>query len=257
MKKELIVIKIGTALLTDKEGLLKLEFLERVCKEVFAIKASGRDVILVSSGAMAAGTGVLKDRPHTIVERSAFAAVGQPLLMHHYYNLFNTSGVLVAQALLTWHDFQNDNTRELMEKNIGKLLESGVLPIINENDLTATEEISFGDNDQLAAKVAVLFSAKRLVILSDVDGLYDRNPQEHGDAKRLETVVKITDEVMDYAGEKVSKQSLGGMKSKLQAAKYATENGVCVSIASGIQDRDTLLQIVLEGKVLGTQFLAQ
>lgn len=257
MKKDLVVIKIGTALLTDKNGLLKTAFLKRTCKEISTIKNSGWDVILVSSGAMASGAGVLKGTPHTIVERSLFACVGQPLLMNYYCSLLGTSGIVVAQALLTWHDFQDNEIRELLKKNIGTLLESDILPIINENDLTATEEISFGDNDQLAAKVAVLFKAAKLVILSDVDGLYDKNPQEYPDAKRFETVRKITDETIKYAGKKISKNSLGGMKSKLQAAKYATENGVNVTIASDISGRDTLVRVVLEGKIFGTQFLAQ
>jgi len=255
--KKLAVIKIGTSLVTKKDGSLNNSFLKRICEEIAEIKRSGHSIILVSSGAMASGVGVLNDTPHDIVERALFSCVGQPVLMDHYRNLFTSENIIVAQALLTWNDIDEENARALVKENIGKLIEGGIVPIVNENDLTATEELSFGDNDQLAAKVAVLFEAERLVILSDVDGLYDKNPQQYKDAKQFDVVKRVTLDIENCAGDKISKNSLGGMASKISATKYATENGVETIIVSDVDGRNTLVSVILEGALIGTKFLAR
>lgn len=255
--KNLVVIKIGTALLTDRDGRIKLSFLGRVCEEIAGIKGNEWNVILVSSGAVASGVGILNNTPHNIVERSVYSCVGQVSLMDYYRDFFGVFGIITAQALLTWRDLKDTDTRILVKNNISKLLEIGVLPIVNENDLTSTEELSFGDNDQLAAKVSLLFNADKLVILSDVDGLYDKNPQKHKEAKRFDTIEEMTIDIKSCVDENTSEVSLGGMTSKLLAAKIAADGGIETIITSGIEARNTLPRIILYSELLGTKFLAQ
>jgi len=257
MQKNLVVVKIGTSLITNEDGRLKLSFLSRVCEEVATIKKAGWNVIVVSSGAMASGAGVLKGTPHNIVERSVFSCVGQPLLMDYYRDFLGVFEIIVAQALLTWNDIDDVRVNGLVRTNMEKLLENGIVPIVNENDLTATAELSFGDNDQLATKVAVLLGAKKLVILSDVDGLYDKNPVHHKEARRFDTIDPVTPNLELCVDESTSNNSLGGMRSKLMAAKLAAEKGTETIIASGIESRNTLPRIVLYNESLGTRFPAQ
>lgn len=250
-----IVIKVGTSLLTNEEGRLKISFLGRLCEEIAEVQNAGERVILVSSGAMASGSGILKKRPKDIPERTVFSCVGQPLLMEYYRDFFGMHDITVAQTLLTWRDFRDDEARELIHKNMECLLKENILPIINENDLVANEEVSFGDNDQLSAKVAVLLKAKKLVILSDVDGLFDQNPQTNPHAKQIPIVPEITDQIEHCVGEKTSKNSLGGMASKLKAAKFATEHGIETIILSGISARNALPRMLLSEEPFGTRFL--
>lgn len=255
--QNLVVIKVGTSLLTNEEGRLKIAFLGRLCEEIAEVQKAGNRVILVSSGAMASGSGILKKRPNSIPERVVFSCVGQPLLMEYYRDFFAMQDIIIAQTLLTWRDFRDDEARALIQKNMECLLTENIIPIINENDMVSTEEVSFGDNDQLSAKVSVLLSAQKLVILSDVDGLFDKNPQTSPDAKKIEIVEEITEEIEACVGEKTSKNSLGGMASKLKAAKFATENGVETIILSGILSREALPRLLLKKESLGTLFLSK
>jgi glutamate 5-kinase len=250
-----IVIKVGTSLLTNEDGRLHISFLGRLCEEIAEVQKSGERVVLVSSGAMASGSGILKKRPRDISERTVFSCVGQPILMEYYRDFFGMHDIVVAQTLLTWRDFRDDEARELIHKNMECLLKENILPIINENDLVANEEVSFGDNDQLSAKVAVLLKAKQLIILSDVDGLFEKNPHTFPDAKQIPIVSEITDHIQNFVGEKTSKNSLGGMASKLKAAKFATENGIETIILSGISSRNALPKMILSQESFGTRFL--
>ncbi len=251
------VIKIGTSLLTNSDGSLKISFLGRITEEISAVQKNGWGIVLVSSGAMASGTGILKGKPHDIVERSLFACVGQPFLMKYYADFFGIFGIIVAQTLLTRRDFENEEASVLLEKNMSQMIKNGIIPIANENDLISIEELTVGDNDQLSARIAVLLNAEKLIIVSDVDGLYSENPQTNPHAQKFEVVECITENIEACVGEKISKNSLGGMKSKLSAAKYATQNGVETVIFSGIEDRNALSQILREEKNIGTRFLSQ
>lgn len=254
---KLAVIKIGTSLITKENGSLKMAFLSRVCKEIAMVKKAGWDVVVVTSGAMACGVGVLEGKPHNIEERAVFACVGQDMLMGCYRSFLRPFGIDAAQALLTWREMACDEARLLIKKHMERMLANGIVPIVNENDLTATEELSFGDNDQLAAMVAVLLEADKLVVLSDVDGFYNKNPKEHPNAMKIDVVGRITEEHESCVDEKLSKHSLGGMKSKLSAVRMATESGVEAVIVSGIEDCNTIPRVVIKNEPIGTVFLAQ
>lgn len=255
MKKR-VVIKIGTSLLTSKEGKLRIPFVGKICENIAEIQNAGWEVILVSSGAMATGTGILKSTPHSITERSVFAAVGQPFLIHYYADFMGHYDIHVAQCLLTWNDFCHETTKSLMKSNIEKMLENNILPIVNENDIVATEEITFGDNDSLASKIAVFFAADKLLILSDVDGLYSDNPQTNPKSEHIDEVKSFSDEIFGFVGEKTSKNSLGGMESKLKSTQYAVENGVETVIFQGHQNPEGMREILIENKKIGTVFRA-
>ncbi len=252
-----IVVKVGTSTLTHKTGLSNLRLVETLCHTLADIKNAGHEVLLVSSGAVGMGMGklMLKERPEDMPTKQAAAAVGQSELMQKYDNLFARDNHTVAQILLTNEDLHSSERRFNIENTLNRLLELGVIPIINENDTVATEEISVGDNDTLSAIVATSVNANLLVLLTDIDGLYSADPRVNKDAKLIDKVHEITPEIMQSAQGTQSKFGTGGMITKLQAAKKATEKGVNVIIANGKDP--TCLYDVIEGKNVGTLFVAK
>ncbi len=250
------VIKIGTSTLTHEGGSVNLRRIEALCRIISDIINSGEEIILVSSGAIGMGVGKLglKARPSDIAGKQACAAVGQCELMYEYDKLFGEYNHTVAQILLTAPDLACDDRREKFENTVERLLDLGVLPIINENDTVATEEIVFGDNDTLAAKVAVTVGADLLILLSDIDGLYTADPHKNSDARLISEVREITDDIMALAGKAGTDRGTGGMETKLRAAKIATDAGCDMIIANG--QSPELLYDIVEGKSVGTRFFS-
>ncbi len=231
-----VVIKIGSALLVDrKSGTLRADWLKSLAQDVAWLKSLGKDVVLVSSGSIALGRGVLRLPMTTLAleQSQAAAAVGQIRLARAYEEVLEPHGITTAQVLVTLEDSANRrrylNSRATMEM----LLSLGVVPIVNENDTVATDEIRFGDNDRLAAQIAVTVGADQLILLSDVDGFYTANPSGDPHAKRYDTIDKITAEIEAMAGDAGSGLSKGGMKTKLMAAKTATAAGCAMAISEG------------------------
>jgi glutamate 5-kinase len=231
-----ITVKIGSALLTDRAtGTLKQSWLEAIGDDVAALKAEGRDVILVSSGAIALGRRALglNPGPLRLEEAQAAASVGQINLAHAYQTVFRERGLTTAQILVTLGDTE-ERRRYLNARNtIETLLKLGAVPVVNENDTVATSEIRYGDNDRLAARVASMMTADCLVLLSDIDGLYTAPPAQDPKAKRLDVITAITPEIEAMAGDAGTELSRGGMVTKLAAAKIAVAAGTHMVIASG------------------------
>ncbi|WP_324827198.1 glutamate 5-kinase [Qipengyuania zhejiangensis] len=252
--KRNIVIKIGSALLANQDLLTpRFGFLQRLMEDVTRLRAEGHDVILCSSGSVALGLRIVGETPETagVSDKQAAAACGMPLLLNAYKQVGHEFGLEIAQVLLTLDDFE-DHRRFLNTRNtVHRLLEAGVIPIINENDSITTEEIRVGDNDRLAAKVAQMIGAKDLIILTGVDGLYDRNPDDP-DARFVPEV----DDVSEYMAATQGKSTLGtgGMATKLQAANMAQEAGCTTWIAQGEADRP--LSSVLSGERRATRIIA-
>lgn len=250
-----LVVKVGTSILTHPSGKLNLERLERLVRELADQVNAGRQVVLVTSGAVGAGMGRLglKEKPRTLPEKQAAAAVGQGILMHMYEKFFAEYGIIVAQILLTRDDLA-DRRRYLNARHtLSTLLRLGVVPIINENDTVAVEEIRVGDNDTLSALVAGLVDADVLILLTDSEGLYTSDPQTCSEAKLIPVVEEITPEIEALAGGSGSTWSTGGMVTKIQAARLATSFGIPVVIASGLLPGR--LAAVLRGEKIGTLFL--
>lgn len=230
-----LVVKIGSALLVDRTTGLKRDWLEALALDVVEAKARGTDVIIVSSGSIALGRGVLgwPDGPLALEQAQAAAAVGQIRLARAYEEVLAPHGITTGQVLVTLEDTADRrrylNSRATMET----LLAAGVVPIVNENDTIATDEIRFGDNDRLAAQIAVTVGADQLVLLSDVDGFYSANPKEDPAAIRFDFVDKITPKIEAMAGDPISSLSKGGMKTKLMAAKTAVAGGCAMAIMEG------------------------
>ena len=239
-----IVVKVGTSTLAHATGKLNIRRTEELCRVLSDLKNAGHEIILVSSGAIGMGVGKLnlKNKPTDIPTKQAAAAVGQCELMYVYDRLFTEHNHTVAQILLTGSDFEAADRHENFNNTLSKLLELGVLPIINENDTIATEEIKVGDNDTLSAFVAVSAKADLLIILSDVDGLYDADPRKNADAKLIERIYGIPEELFFLAGGEGSALGTGGMRTKLCAAKICVENGVNMAIANG-ENPDILYDI--------------
>ena len=249
-----IVIKIGTSTLTYENGCVNIRRIEALCKAVSDIKNAGNEVILVSSGAIGMGVGKLRlgERPSDIAGKQACAAVGQCELMYTYDKLFSEYNHTVAQILLTAPDLTTPSRLEKFDNTMKRLLELGVLPIINENDTVATEEIEFGDNDTLAAKIAVSIEAELLVLMSDIDGLYTKDPHKYSDAMLISEVKEINDDILALAGKAGTKLGTGGMETKLRAARIVTEAGCDMIITNGqYPDR---LYAILDGGSVGTKF---
>ena len=249
-----IVIKIGTSTLTHKNGCENIRRIESLCKVISDIKNAGNEVIMVSSGAIGMGVGKLnlKSRPSDIAGKQAAAAVGQCELMYIYDKEFSEHNHTVAQILLTAPDLKTEDRHAKFENTMNKLLEFGVLPIINENDTVATDEIVFGDNDTLAAMVAVSVKADLLVLMSDIDGLYTADPHKDKDAKLIERVDELTEEIMSLGGGSGSELGTGGMVTKLRAAKIATEDGCDMIIMNGSYPE--LLYNIIDNTPVGTRF---
>lgn len=252
-----IVIKIGTSTLAHATGKLNIKRTGELCKVVSDLKNAGHETILVSSGAIGMGVGKLglHEKPTDIPTKQAAAAVGQCELMYTYDRLFAEYGHTVAQILLTGSDFTAEDRHENFGNTLFRLLELGALPIINENDTIATEEIKVGDNDTLSALVAVSVKADLLVILSDVDGLYSADPHKDENAKLIEKVYGVDEKIVALAGGAGSALGTGGMRTKLNAAKICGSAGCDTVIANG--ETPELLYDIVDGKQGGyTRFFA-
>ena len=250
-----IVVKVGTSTLAYAPGRLNIRHTEQLVKVLSDLKNEGHEVILVSSGAIGMGVGKLSlpARPKDTTTKQACAAVGQCELMYTYDRLFNAYNHTVAQILLTGVDVEHTERRVNFQNTLSRLLDLGPLPITNENDTVATDEItSIGDNDTLAAIVACCAKADLLVLLSDIDGLYTANPHTHPDAKLIPLVEEITPEVMALADGAGSALGTGGMATKLRAARMVTGSGADMVIANGAHPE--LLYDIAAGKPAGTRF---
>lgn len=246
-----VVIKVGTSTLAHATGHLNIRRTNALCSVISDLKNEGHEVILVSSGAIGMGVGKLGllEKPTDIPTKQAAAAVGQCELMYVYDKLFAEYSHTVAQILLTGSDFHSDERHENFSNTMKRLLELRVLPIINENDTIATEEIKVGDNDTLSALVAVSVGAELLVILSDVDGLYSADPRKDPNATLIEEVHGVTDEILALAGGEGSSLGTGGMRTKLRAAQICTAEHCDLVIAHG--EHPELLYDIIGGKGSG------
>ncbi|MBQ8717615.1 MAG: glutamate 5-kinase [Clostridia bacterium] len=252
-KYKRIVVKIGTSTLTHEEGHLNLRRIETLVKTLSDFKNAGLQVILVSSGAVSAGVAkVGTHRPTCTAEKQAMAAVGQSELMKLYSRFFSDYGHTVAQILLTKDVIDNPVRRAAAEDTFRTLLEMGCVPIVNENDSISTEGLNFGGNDTLAAYVALVCHADLLINLSDIDGLYDKDPRKFSDAKLISRVDGIDDSVLAMAGGAGTARGTGGMATKLQAARIVVDAGIPMFILNG-QD-PTILYELMDGKQTGTYF---
>ena len=250
-----MVIKVGTSTLAYPNGCLNIRRVETLCKVLSDLKNAGHEILLVSSGAIGMGVGKLslKARPADIPGKQAAAAVGQCELMYTYDRLFSQYNHTVAQILITGSDMRDPDRSANFRNTLLRLLELDVMPIINENDTIATEEIMVGDNDTLSALVAVDADAQLLVLLSDIDGLYTDDPHQNSHAQRIPIVTALTDEILSYAGGKGSELGTGGMRTKLRAAQISTEAGCDMAILNG--NNPELLYDLIDGKTVGTKFL--
>ncbi|MCA0971974.1 glutamate 5-kinase [Halobacillus litoralis] len=251
-----IVIKIGSSSLTSLHGEISRRKLEKLVDEVVRLKDDGHEVLLVSSGAVAAGYRKLGclERPSSLPEKQAAASIGQGLLMESYSDLFLSHGYNGSQILITRSDFSDENRYNNARNTINVLLERGIIPIVNENDTITIDRLKFGDNDTLSAKVAGLVDADQLIILSDIDGLYDDDPRKNQNAELLETVHDITPEIEAVAGEPGSDVGTGGMKSKIDAFKITMASGISSFLGkAGVED---IVYDAVYGDARGTYFEA-
>ncbi len=250
-----IVVKVGTTSLTYENGRFNLKKIDRLSKMLTDLTNKGIETVLVSSGAIAIGAEKLGlERPRDIVGKQAASAVGQALLMQMYEKFFSEYNQKVAQILLTKPVFDAEIKRRNALNTINKLLEMGVIPIVNENDTISTDEFNeFSDNDTLSSYVAALIKSDLLVILSDIDGMYTGDPNKDSSAEMIDTVPKITDEIYSLAGGSSSRLGTGGMITKVKAADYLGKKNVSMVIASG--DDPDIVYDILEGRKIGTLFV--
>ena len=249
-----IVVKVGTSTLTNEDGSLNIEKIKKIVSELSNLSDKGYDVVLVTSGAVGAGMGRLNmtERPKTLSEKQALASVGQVALTHLYQLLFQEYGKIIGQILLTRGDF-SDRRRYLNARNVcNTLLKNKIIPVINENDAVVSNELKVGDNDTLSALVSGLIDADLLIILSDVQGLYNKNPQKYEDANLIEIVGKIDDDIKKTADGEGSKFGTGGMITKIIAAEMATKIGTNMVIASGDDPKN--ISRIVEKENIGTLF---
>ncbi|MCH5198152.1 MAG: glutamate 5-kinase [Oscillospiraceae bacterium] len=252
-----LVIKIGTSTLSHPTGHPNIRHIENFCKVVSDIKNSGNEVIIVSSGAVSMGRGKagVENSGNSLAMKQALAAIGQSELMYTYDKYFGEYNHTVAQLLLTASSFIDAQQYENFISTMNKLLELNVIPIINENDTVATQELKIGDNDTLSARVAVSVSADLLILLTDIDGLFTADPNKDPNATLLTQVNEITPEIEAIAGGASSKVGTGGMATKIEAAKIAMEDGCDMVIANG--KNPAVLYDILEGKQVGTKFTGE
>ncbi len=254
-KTRRIVVKVGSSILASVDRGLHYDVFSHLTKEISELKRQGYEIVLVSSGAIAAGMEKLgyKTRPQSITQKQATAAVGQSRLMHIYENYFSRYQQMVAQVLLT-HDDLSHRRRFLNARNtLLTLLELGIIPIINENDTVVVEEIKVGDNDNLSALITNLIEADLLIILTDIEGIYDRDPRIHPDARCISLIEDIDADMEGVMGETKSPMSVGGMISKIQAARKASRFGIPTVVACGTKNE--VLRQILKGKEVGTLIL--
>lgn len=249
-----VVIKVGTSTLTHKTGMLNIRHIESLVKVISDIKNSGKEILIVTSGAIGVGVGklLMDKKPEDMPTKQACAAIGQSELMYVYDKHFSQYNHNVAQVLLTRDIIEDELRKENVINTLIRLLELKIIPIINENDTVAVEEIVFGDNDTLSAIVSILVKADCLVLFSDIDGLYNKNPQLNSDAVLLKEVHEITDDIINLAGGKGSELGTGGMATKIQAAKLCMENDIPMYILNG--DKPKQLYSLTDGESVGTIF---
>ena len=252
-----IVVKVGTSTITYPTGKMNLGRMEKLVRELTDLANQGREIVLVTSGAIAVGMDRMgkKKRPRSIPQRQALAAVGQGALMHAYGSLFAAYGRMAGQVLLTKENSRRHHQYTNSRNALKAMLAMGVLPVVNENDAVAVDEVKIGDNDTLSATVATLVDADVLIILSDVDGLYTANPATDKKARLIPEVREITPDIEKLAGGAGSAAGTGGMRTKIEAAKIATRSGVTMVVASG--EEDGAIRTVLNGEAVGTLFPAR
>lgn len=255
-----IVVKVGTSTLTHESGRLNLRRVEQLVKVLCDLNNSGKEIILVSSGAIGVGVGKLglKKRPKANRDKQAVAAVGQCELMFIYDKLFGEYNHNIAQILLTKFAVDTDYKKQNVINTVEALLEMGIIPIVNENDTVAIDELdgeNFGDNDRLSAIVADIVNADLLIMITDIDGLYTSNPRNNPDAQKIDVVEEITDEIRTMAGGSGSNRGTGGMITKIVAAEYATSLGIECCIMNGEEPKR--LYDFFDGKKIGTVFKAK
>lgn len=254
-----MVVKVGTSTLTYDNGKLNIRRFERLVRTISDLQHHGFQMVLVSSGAVAVGSAKLglAERPKDLAMKQAAAAVGQCELMHLYDKIFLEYGINVAQILLTRENIIDDTQRENIHNTFTALLQTGVVPIVNENDSVATAELkhieTFGDNDTLSAVVARICEADLLIIFSDIDGLYDSDPRKNPQAKLISQVMNIDAKVRRMAGGAGSQRGTGGMATKINAAELCMDAGIPMLVANG--DKDGILYDIVDGKSVGTLFI--
>lgn len=256
-KAKRIVIKVGTSTITYANGKRNFSQIDRLAREISDLQNQGKEMILVTSGAVAVGVDrmALPGKPKTIPGKQAAAAVGQGVLMHTYEKFFADYGQIVAQVLITKTEAIDRHRYTNTRNTFMELMRQRVIPIVNENDVVALDELKIGDNDNMSALVAGIVDADLVIILSDVDGLYTANPQTHPDAVIVPEVAEITPEIEASAGGVGSARGTGGMATKIQAAKAATSSGIHLVIASGTEKN--AITRVLQGEELGTLFVSR
>lgn len=255
MEKKRIVVKVGTSTLTHKTGKTNIARISDLVNVLADLHNMGHEIILVSSGAIVIGTSRLglKSKPDTIMGKQAAAAVGQGELMFLYDKFFGEYDVVVSQLLFTYDALENSDNKEHLTNTFNQLLKYGSIPVVNENDSVSIEELLNGDNDCLSATVAELIGADMLILLTDTDGLYDGNPSENPEARLIDIVEEITEEIEAFAGG-AGKRGTGGFMTKVKAAKIATSAGIPVVVMNGADPKR--IYDVLNGENVGTKFLS-
>jgi len=260
-----IVIKIGSNLITENENILNYEVIKNLCNQIATIQKDHNQVIIVSSGAVAAGSQYLskfekeiKINNNSIVQKQLLASIGQPILMNAYEKYFSQSSIMISQALLSREDFENRLGYLNIRNTLSELLSLNVIPIINENDVVSTEELidrAYGDNDRLSAMVSNAIDADLLILLGTIDGLYTSDPNIDKKAKKIGIVENITDEIINYAQGSIDGIGSGGMASKIQAANISINSGTEMYIASGLEN--DVIKRIISGEIIGTKFLSK
>ena len=252
MKKR-IVIKIGTSTLTADTDMLSRGRIEHIARQIIALK-NDYEVVLVSSGAIAAARQYIKNANwnNLVQSKQALSAIGQPILVQTYNEVFRDFGLKTAQCLLTYQDFKKENSRKNTYNTIAELIQHDYIPIINENDTVSVEEILVGDNDKLSAYVATLIEADTLVLVSDIDGIFDKNPHLHQDARLINNISNL-DDVRPFIEERVSELGTGGMTTKIQAAEVCMDKGVEMLIVNGV--KENYLIRALHGELPCSRFI--
>lgn len=260
MEKQRIVVKVGTSTLTGENGALNYRTIDKLAQVLSSLHNEGHQVVLVSSGAIAVGVNKMRlpMKPQDVCMKQAAAAVGQCEIMHIYDKFFGEYGNIVGQILLTAEDIAVKEKRRNLKNTFEALLENGMIPVVNENDSVSHAEIEsekkvFGDNDMLSAIVANLCEANALIILSDIEGLYDSNPHENPEAVLIHEVTEITEDIKSLGSGTDSNRGTGGMVTKLEAAEFATTHGMDMYIAHG-NDPENIYRII-EGELVGTRFI--
>lgn len=250
-----VVVKVGTSTLTYDTGLINIRHLEKLVKTLSDLKNSGKDVILVSSGAIGVGVGKLglKERPQDTPSKQAAASVGQCELMYLYDKLFAEYNHTISQVLITRDSIDDPVRKQHVVNTFERLMDYGAIPIVNENDTVSVEEIEFGDNDTLSAIVATIAQADVLVVMTDVDGLYDADPRTCENAKLIRQVAQVDDDLKAKASGAGTRRGTGGMITKLNAAQFAMEHGIDMAIVNGKDPY--ILYRLFEGQQVGTHFI--